>query len=496
MNWLIIKRNVLAAIVFQISNIICGFILPQLLLKSFGAEVYGLTASISQFINYVSLLEGGVSGVVLAALYKPLVEEQFVIVSSIIATVRRFFSKLGIICIAYTIAIAFLYPLIKKNDFSREYIFVLTIILSFRLLVQYFLSLTYRLLLRADQRGYYVYLTQIVIVWVNLLITIVSVRLFKDILWVKLFGGLVYLIQPLMLGQYVQKHYPLEKHAEISNKLIEQRWDGLGQNIAYFIHTNTDVVILTFFSSLPNIAVYSVYLMIADALKSLVTVISSAVSPTIGTVLAKDNANESRNAFDLYEFVVVSITLLLYSCGLVLVIPFVRLYTYGLTDAEYIQPVFGCLLLLAEMVYCIREPYVNVAYAKGHFRETRGFAYTEAVLNIILSLLLVQRCGLVGVAIGTVVSMTIRLLLQVGYLKRHILFRSFGLFVKRIVILGIGAAIGAFVCAFLPLSAVEKYYQWFLVAVIVFFIHVITIGTASLLFYNNTIMRIFKRKND
>ena len=68
----LVKKNIFWSVLLQIATIVSGFILPRQLLIGFGSETNGLVASLNQFLNYVTLLEGGVSGVATAALYKTL----------------------------------------------------------------------------------------------------------------------------------------------------------------------------------------------------------------------------------------------------------------------------------------------------------------------------------------------------------------------------------------------------------------------------------------
>ena len=58
------KLNVLTSLALQIVTILNGFIVPRIILTAFGSEVNGLVSSLGQFLNYITLLEGGVSGVV------------------------------------------------------------------------------------------------------------------------------------------------------------------------------------------------------------------------------------------------------------------------------------------------------------------------------------------------------------------------------------------------------------------------------------------------
>ena len=63
--------NVISNLLLQMVNVITWFVIPKLILENFGSNVNGLVSSITQFLGYISLIEGGVSGVVIASLYKP-----------------------------------------------------------------------------------------------------------------------------------------------------------------------------------------------------------------------------------------------------------------------------------------------------------------------------------------------------------------------------------------------------------------------------------------
>ena len=214
--------------------------------------------------------------------------------------------------------------------------------------------------------------------------------------------------------------------------LIKDRWDGFAISLAAFIHNNTDVIVLTLFTDLKVVSVYSVYSLVTSGLKQLIKSFSNGIVPSIGNVYAKGNKEELNKSFEIYEYMVLFLTFLLFSVGGVLITKFVLLYTRDIDDINYNQPLFGLLLILAESISCIREPYLNLAFSANKFREIRKSAYIEAFLNIIISLILVFRIGLIGVAIGTLISMIYRTIYQVVFLKKSILKRNVSVFVKKI----------------------------------------------------------------
>ena len=105
---------------------------------------------------------------------------------------------------------------------------------------------------------------------------------------------------------------------------------------------------------------------------------------------------------------------MLITCAIVLIVPFISVYTKGVTDANYIRYAFGALIVISEYIWAIRLPYSSLVLAAGHFKETRKGAWVECISNIVISVLLVRAFGLIGVAIGTIVAMAIRTIEFIG----------------------------------------------------------------------------------
>ena len=477
---------------YQIIAFVYGFVVPRIILKAFGSEVYGLVSSLGQFLNYITLLEGGVTSVIMAALYKPLANKDDKKVSAVVKAADSFFKRLAFIYIAYSVIVSVVYPLFVKTSFTWGYVCTLSLIISITLFVQYFFSLTYRILITADQKGYVVYIAGIAFTLINIAFTILVVLVFPEIHVLKLFTAIAHLIQPIIYSRYVKKHYGIDKSIECDPQALSQRWDGFGQNLAFFIHSNTDVVVLTVFSTLNNVSVYSVYFMIANALKQLVISISSAIVPSIGNTLVKSNEDAKLKMFDFYEFTIYSITTFCFVCGALLVTPFITIYTSDIHDADYYQPVFGYVLMFAFALYCFREPFVSVTYAAGHFKQTAVLAYVESALNIVLSIILVSQFGLVGVAVGTAVSLLFRMIAHVIYIKKHILHRPIIKWIKSIsislliVVLSVGASL-----LFSVSSA--GYLQWFASALIVAIIVLAILIAVYFIFSRNLLIEMFNK---
>lgn len=426
--------NTIFSILLQLVTIISGFIIPRLLLSTFGSEVNGLVSSINQFLNYITLIEGGLTGVITASLYKPLLNKDKTKIERIVKATYNFYRKIAYIFLIYTIMLALIYPIIVKTNFSYMYIFTLTLILSVNLFLQYFFSLTLKTLLQADKEVKFVSIVQIICIVLSTMLTWGLIKLFPNIHFIKLMTALVYIIQPIAYDRFVRKKYNLDLDAEPDEEALKQRWDGFGINLAAFIHNNTDIVVLSILTNLSNVSIYSVYSLVTTGLKRIVQSVSGGIVPSLGHVYASNDKEALNKMFDSFELIIFIITFILFTCGGILINSFVKVYTLGINDANYNQPVLGWLLIIAEMTFCLREPYVNMAYTANKFKEISKYAYVEAILNIVLSIILVFKFGMVGVAIGTVVSLLYRTICQVYYLKNNILYRKVQPFVKNLVI--------------------------------------------------------------
>lgn len=484
--------NTVSCILLQLVNIASNFIIPQLILSTFGSEVNGLVSSLTQFLNYIALLEGGVNGVIMANLYRPLFKKDYKTVSSIIKTSTNFFRKISLLFAIYTIVLAIIYPIIVNSNFSFAYISSLTIILSIKLFTQYCFSLSIKNLLNADKKVFYVSITQIVLVIIDTLSAIIICKCFPDIHILKIASALIFTLQPILYTRYAKKHYSLEKKVPVNKKLIASRWNGFAINFAAFIHNSTDLTIITFVIGLTEASVYSVYALITTGIKQVINSIWNAFSPSMGNTLASGNIKNLNEKFDMLEYINFILTFACFSIGSMLIAPFVMLYTDGITDADYFRPIFGILLMIAEGIYVLRSPYVNLAYSANKFKDITRHAVIEVLINILLSLILVPSLGIIGVAIGTITAMAYRTAYQIIYLRKNIIKRPFMKFLKRFVIFVIATALAVCVCIAITIESITTFTIWAKYAIIYTLIFGIVYSLISILFFRKELSGLKK----
>ena len=481
--------NSSTSMVYQFATIICGFILPRLFLQYYGSEVNGLISSITQFLSFVAMMELGIGSVVQSSLYKPLSVMDEKKVSQIIRSAQNIFNKIAAAFMVYLLILVIFYPRIN-DTFPWAYTASLIVILAVGSVARYFFGLSYQLLLNADQKSYIPNIINMMTMIFNTIVCAIIIQFGVQVHLLRIIYSGIMLLRPILINLYAHRNYKLDSRVEYDEEPIKQKWNGVAQHAAYFVLNNTDIMILTTFSNLKNVSIYYVYYMVVVGIRRVVEALSSGVTALFGNMLANKEYELLNRRFLEYEWLAHTIVILLFSCTAILITPFVSVYTEGITDANYIQPVFGILMSAAIGSYCIRTPYNVMVISAGHYRQTQVSSIIEMMINILVSVILVSSFGLIGVAIGTLSAMTYRSIYLAHYINGNIISYRFANFIRHLgVDLLMVLAIAILTSGF-ELAAVS-YISWIFMAVKVFVVAVFVVFTVNMIFYRNHMLNIF-----
>src|SRR5699024_10860693 len=95
---------------------------------------------------------------------------------------------------------------------------------------------------------------------------------------------------------------------------------------------------------------------------------------------------------------------------------------------------FAFLIIVSGIFYALRIPYRRLVFAAGHFKQTQLGSFIEAGINVIISLILVTKYGLVGVATGTLISVVYHTFYLIIYNSKNIINLSISHFLKHLFI--------------------------------------------------------------
>ncbi len=460
--------NTAANLIAEIVAVASGFILPRLILGSFGSSYNGLIQSVAQFLEIVVLLRAGVGGVTRASLYRTLASKDEKQLSATIRATELFMRKVALIFAAFVVVFACVYPLVVSYDFEWFFSASLVLIISISTFVQYYFGITYYILLQADQRQYISSIMIACTTVVNTLLTILLIRLGCGIHAVKLGTAAAYCITPVALHIYAKRHYHIDKTVKPDYSSINQRWQALFHQLAGYIYSNTDIVLITFFMNLKEVSVYTTYRLVSNGLQKLMTTFESGVEAAFGDMIARDDKEVLTGNVRVFETLLHAAVCIVFGSALILITPFVEVYTKGVNDVNYSRALFGCLLIMTETVHFLRQPYHSIIEAAGHYKQTKHIAIIQAAMNLGLSVILINFFGLAGVIAGTLVSDAYCGIAYRAYVRKHLLQEiRITEYVRRIAVTMLTMLLIYGFSALYPASGVNSYLTWIVYAIAV-----------------------------
>ncbi len=468
--------TVISNLFLQAITAICGFILPPLIVETFGSEINGMVTSITQFIAYLNLVEAGIGAASIAALYKPLAENNVSKVNGILSAARKFYFRSGLVFSFGIMLLAFLYPLVIGNQVDKLTSFFMVLVLGISGSAEFFLIGKYRVLLTSDKKLYVISFLQSAALALNTAVAAFLIKLNFGIVSVKLSSSLIYLSRFLVLYFYVKKYYRnFSFYGEADTKAISQSKNALVHQISGFLVFNSPVIILTVLCGLKEVSVYSVYALVFCAINNLVGAFSTGIQSFFGESMVKDSSERLKKFFSDYETLFFSLLFCLYSCTYILIAPFMSLYTSRMTDAQYIRPELAVLMVVSGILTNLRNPGGQLINAAGHFKQTQFRSTTESAINIVSSLIFTLLLGINGVVIGSICSSLYRGIDVVVYANRHILSqKSIKSFIKILFISGVFFVM-SFICKKIPFDF-SSWPRWIFNAFIVAFVFFIPVA--------------------
>jgi O-antigen/teichoic acid export membrane protein len=416
------NKNIISGIVLQITTAITGILLTKIYLLSFGTVINGLIISIKQFLSYFSLFEAGIGAAAIALLYKPVVQKDIAGINKILSAARKYYIKTGILFISSVILFSFLYPFFTKKEVPVYLSGVLVLILGLIACADFFLIGKYRILLTADNK---LYILNIVQTSGILLVFIISCFLYKinsGVILIQLVPAFVYLPRYLFLFYFFNKNYKsIQFTNNDKNFKIPQSNDALIHQIISLIVYNTPFVLLTLFCALSDVSVYGIYYMIIFALQLLIGSFNTGSTARFGQLIARNNKEELFRQYNKYISLYFMFTTILYVCLAVLLLPFIRIYTNDINDNQYVNKIYAVLFCLNSFISNIRSPAAILINGSGHFKETKYRAFTEGLIGLVISSVLIRRLGILAILTGSFCSSLYRTIDVLFYTEKRIL---------------------------------------------------------------------------
>ncbi len=427
--------NFLGSLTLQFFNAVVGFFLLKLFITAYGSSINGLISSIKQFLSYLNLVEAGVGAAAIAALYRPLANNNILSINRILSATKLFYLRSGYIFLTLIVVLAMLYPIFLSNEEITPILAAfMVLILGGSGIFEFFFIGKYRVLLTADQRSYVLSMIQLIGTALNAITCIVLIKLDFNVLVVQMVATLIYLSRFFIILNYVKKVYPkIRFDLPPDNGAINRKWDVLVHQISALVVFNTPIIIITIFCGLREVSVYAVYSMVFSSITLVVSSFSSGLLAGFGEILVTNNRKALLKGYNTFEYIYYAVVAWAYTCSAVLIIPFMKLYTQGITDTDYVRVSVAGLFIVIGVAHNVRVPSNTLVDAAAHFKETKYRSILEATINLVVSLALVNSFGIIGVLLGGLCSYAYRTTDFIVYTSRNILKCSFSPTLRKLV---------------------------------------------------------------
>lgn len=407
-----IHKSILNAevnLIFYFLSLFLAFFSRKIFLDCLGTEFIGLTGTLGNILGYLNLSELGISASIGYFLFKPLQNNNRLIIQEILSLLGYLYNWIGCIIFIGGIIISLFFPLIfSHTNLSLGIIYFAFYSFLGSSLIGYFIN--YRqIILEADQKRY---LVAIYFQSANIIKIILQIYLaytYRNLyVWVGiefLFG----IIGCITLNWKINQEYPWLKVGKHQGKTLMKKYpEVLVKTKQVFIHkikdftlSKSDELFVFIFVSLKMVAFYGNYIMIISKLSFLFKSALDGVNAGIGNLVAEGDKKHMVQIFwelmSIRHFIAGFLCFSIYS----FIEPFISLWL----GSEYILD-HKILIFLVIYIYISNSRGVVDAFnhAHGLYADVWS-AWAELVLNISVTIVAGTYYGIIGILLGKLISL-------------------------------------------------------------------------------------------
>lgn len=455
-------KMVIASTLCQVVVLVCGLILPPLLISQYGSEVNGLLNLVKQLMSYFGIVCLGLGVSAQVALYKPIADNDWKAINAILAAAKHFYNVSGALFAGLIFLSSAIVPFVVDSTIPTLDIVLVILITGIGSISEYVVISKYKVFLSANQKQY---INSRITAEGILLNTIVSVLLIKcncSIIIIQLGSSIVYVLRLLYTIRYVKKNYPLISFSAEKPFLetMQNRWSAFSYQLSHMIINLSPMIIVSIAASLSDASVFSVYFMVFSSLAMVAGIFSSGLQAPFGDILAKDETETLKNAFSSFEFLYTLVLSICFCCGMLLMITFVGSYIHNDDGVDYIRHWFSFFMCISFFVTNFRIPFTTLVEAKGLFKVNNKYNLWEAIAFIASAIPMVYYWGIIGIAVAGVATGLPRTLHYIIYCRRN--FGEAVNVFKLLLKLVLTTVLSSCLYFLLQPSAEDNVFMWFI----------------------------------
>lgn len=408
--------NVVTGIFGQGLSYVLSFIIRTVFIKTLGELYLGLNGLFANVLSVLSLTELGFGTAIVIDLYRTVVKKDDEKSKQYLQLYRKAHYVVGCVIFAVGLILTpFLHLLIKDSGslalINYRLIFILYLCNT---TFSYFFFSGRTAYLNAEQAEYKSRIITYIFKFLEMLLQIITLFVFKNIY--------VYLIIPIVLGIVsecvkgilVGKWYPLVKEkpeGKLSKEEKKETWKNVSSVALYKVSgvviNSTDNILLSSFISIIVTGLYSNYLIIVAAIKTMLEKCFSAFTASLGHVNVEGGENTEHKYFIFKTISFLNFWFYGF-CGVCLFVLFKPFITFWIGEEYVFDSLTEVIIVVNFLVFGLQETMGTHRAAYGLFQKGKWRPLFSVILNILLSILFIiimpEKYGVIAVLLGTILS--------------------------------------------------------------------------------------------
>ena len=365
-----------------------------------GVQNLGLMKLFTQLLAYLNLAEIGLASASTYALYKPLAEKNYKQISIVINTITSLYNKIFLFILLVGLLLNPIIPffikdkIVDKNIYLYWSLYVISTALSYSFV-------KYSVLFTADQKFGFVRLIQggsKILCQLLQIFVIIKLQSFLVFILLLILDNI---IQYIFYKIHYRKYYSYIFKTEIKDKSITKNLKNLfWHKIAGLIVFNTDLILISKFISLEVVGIYASYQMIIQMIMTVINIVLNVLKPKVGKFIAENSKENIFNYWKNLNILSLFSSILFSFCTYKLINDFIILWL----GRDFTLPKLTVFLIMINLFVQSFRGITDIFKDGSGFFDDIQLPISEAIINFVLSIILVQYMGLNGVIIGTIVS--------------------------------------------------------------------------------------------
>ena len=402
-------KNIAFGYIGNLTTQLLGFILRTVFISYLGDTLNGINDLYTGILSVLSLAELGVGTALNYSLYGPVARKDYEKIKSYMQLYKKAYRVIGLVIAVIGLAISPFLPYLVKQPqgVSVRDLTLYYFIFLFNTVSTYFVAYKYSLAY-AEQKNYIQTNTITITKMITVTLQIAVIVTTRNFYLYLLTAAAVELIQKIFISWYLNRLYPYLKDKNVKKLSKEETGEVVTKTKALVFHKvgdvarlQTDSMIISAFINVTLVGFVGNYNMILNSVANFVNIIFNSVLSSFGNLIATESKEKQYDVFKVYRFFACWIYGFSAVGFFLLLTPFIVIWQGN--EKVLAASVVACILI----DYYFKGDRIvlsNFKTAAGVFEQDKYLALIQGVVNLILSIVLVQKIGLVGIYIGTIVS--------------------------------------------------------------------------------------------